>query len=264
MLRGVNMHCSPFIDAAERIVIVGTGESAAFAFEYFSDDSAHEVVAFSAERSFQTADVYCGLPVVPLDELAGAYPPAGYRTFVAVSMTQLNRVRRRLYEAVKTAGYDCVSYISSRAFTMASAVVGENAFIQEHVALQHRARVGDNVFIGSGACIGHSSVIEDDCFVGPGAMVCGLSKVGRSCFVGAQSCIADGLSVAEDCIIGAGAVVLKDTAPRQVWLGNPARPVGRDSFEASREREHALQARATVPREAWSPSATQASAGLSI
>jgi sugar O-acyltransferase (sialic acid O-acetyltransferase NeuD family) len=256
------MHCSPLTDVAERIVIVGTGESAAFAFEYFSYDSGHEVVAFTAERSFHAADKYCGLPVVPLDELVGAYPPAEYRTFVAVSMTQLNRVRRRLYDTVKAAGYDCVSYISSHAFTMASAAVGENAFIQENVALQHRTRVGDNVFIGSGACIGHSSVIEDDCFVGPGVTVCGLSRIGRSCFVGAQSCIADGLSVAEDCIIGAGAVILKDTAPRQVWLGNPARPVGRDSFEASREREHAQQARAPVPREAWSPSTTQTSAGL--
>jgi sugar O-acyltransferase (sialic acid O-acetyltransferase NeuD family) len=256
------MQCSPFAAVAERIVIVGTGESAAVAFEYFSYDSGHEVVAFSAERSFQTTDTYCGLPVVPLDELAGIYPPAEYRTFVAVSMTQLNRVRRRLYDTVKAAGYDCVSYISTHAFAMASAVVGENAFIQEHAALQHRAHVGDNVFIGSATCIGHSSVIEDDCFIGGGVMVCGRSRIGRSCFVGAQSCITDGLSVAEDCIIGAGAVVLKDTAPREVWLGNPARPVGRDSLAASREREHALQAHGAVPRGAWNPSATP-SAGVS-
>jgi sugar O-acyltransferase (sialic acid O-acetyltransferase NeuD family) len=213
---------------SERVVIVGTAETASVAFDFFRYDSPHEVVAFSAESAFMTADVYRGLPVVPFEELAESYPPAEYRAFVAVSMTQLNRVRRRLYDAVKAAGFDCVSYVSSHAFVLPTAEIGENVYVQENASVQPGARIGDNVFIGSGSCVGHSSVIEDDVFTGPDVTICGFVTVGRSSFVGASSCIADSLTVAQDCVIGAGAVVLKDTEPGHVYLGNPARRASRD------------------------------------
>ncbi|MGH3069649.1 MAG: acetyltransferase [Streptosporangiaceae bacterium] len=214
----------------ESVVIVGTGETATLAFEYFRYDSPHEVVAFSAEAPFITSDRFCGLPLVPFEELAKAYPPDDFRAFVSVSLTQLNRVRRRLYDGVKAAGFDCVSYVSSHAFVLPSAVIGENTFVQEHVAVEHGVRVGNNIFLSSGTVVGHSSVVEDDCFTGPHAVICGMCRIGHSSFIGANCCISGEVTVARDCIIGAGANVLSDTDPGQVYIGNPARPTGRDSF----------------------------------
>jgi sugar O-acyltransferase (sialic acid O-acetyltransferase NeuD family) len=216
---------------SERVIIVGTGEHAAIAFEYFSHDSPHEVVAFSAEAHCLTSEMHCGLPVVPLERIAAAYPPDKYRAFVATSPIELNRLRRRLYDTVKAADFSCVSYVSTHAFVLPDVKIGENTFVQENTALQYLTCVGNNVFLGSGACIGHSSVVEDDCYVGPHATVCGNCRIGRSSFIGANSCIAQTVSVAQDCVIGGGAVVLKDTKPRNVYLGNPARPTGQDSFE---------------------------------
>lgn len=211
-------------------MIVGNGENGGIAFEYFTNDSPHEVVAFSAEAPFVTADTYCGLPVVPFDELANTYPSNEYKIYVAVAATHLNRVRRRLYNEVKAMGYSCVSYVSSHAFVVSSVEIGENTFIYENVILQHLSSVGNNVFIGSGTCIGHSSIIEEDCYFGPHATVCGNCRIGRGSFVGANSCVAHSLSVAEDCVIGAGAIIHKDTLPNQVYLGNPARSTGLQSF----------------------------------
>jgi sugar O-acyltransferase (sialic acid O-acetyltransferase NeuD family) len=242
IVQGMNMsrgqplagrHPLQAVSKGERIVIVGTGESGAVACEYFRYDTPHEVVAFSADAHLITSDTYYDVPVVPLGELAKLYPPEEYRTFVAVSMVRLNRVRRRLYDTVKAAGYNCVSYVSSHAFIMPSVEVGENTFVQENVALQPRVHIGDNVFLGSGTCIGHSGTVEDDCFTGPHVTVCGFTRIGRSSFLGAGSCIADELTVGEDNVISAGAVILKSTKPRQVYIGNPARPVGRDSFETA-------------------------------
>jgi len=217
--------------AGQRVVIVGTGEWAAMALEYFHRDSPYEVVAFSAEAPYAEDGSYCGLPVVPLDQLAAEYPPSEYKAFVAVSLTQLSRLRRRLYNTVQAAGFDCVSYVSSDAFVLASAEIGQNVFVFEKATLEFRVRVGDNVFLGCGTCVGHSTVIEDDCWSGPNATVCGWARVGRGCFLGAGSCVIGGVTVGEDCVVGAGAVLLRDTKPRQVYVGNPARPTGRDSFD---------------------------------
>jgi sugar O-acyltransferase (sialic acid O-acetyltransferase NeuD family) len=213
----------------ERVVIVGAGEQGALAYEYFTHDSPHEVVAFSVEPQFLESDTFYGLPVVAFDELASAYPPASVRAFVAVSSTQLNRVRRRLYDAVKEAGYDCLSYVSSSAFVWHNVEIGENTFVFENNVLQHGVRLGDNVILWSGNHVGHQTAIEDDVFVASHAVISGFCTVGRSAYLGVNCTIANDLALAEDCIIGAGAVVVKDTEARQVYVGNPARATGRDS-----------------------------------
>ena len=143
----------------KRVVIIGAGVVGALAFEYFTYDSPHEVVAFSAEREFITTETFCGLPVVPFDKLAVEYPPIEYQAFVAVSAnpTQLNRVRRRLYGAVKAIGYRCASYISSSAFVSPTAQIGENTIVAEGNSLHHMARVGNNVIMLSGIHVGHGA-----------------------------------------------------------------------------------------------------------
>lgn len=222
----------------ERVVIVGAGVVGALALEYFAYDSPHEVVAFSAEREFITTETFCGLPVVPLDQLVMAYPPTEYQVFVAVAasptVTVLNRVRRRLYGAVKAFGYSCASYISSRAaFISPTAEIGENTIVAEGNSLHYKSRVGNNVILLSGVHVGHRSVVEDDCFFSSQVAIAGDSRVGRGSFLGISSSVAFRITVAEDCLIGAGAVIVKDTSPRQVYVGNPARPIGGDSLTSS-------------------------------
>jgi sugar O-acyltransferase (sialic acid O-acetyltransferase NeuD family) len=219
---------------AERVVIVGTGEQAAIAFDYLTHDSPHEVVAFSADAKYLPPGGYCGLPAVPLDLLASAYPPATHRVLVAVSATRLNRLRRRLFDEVTTAGFTCVSYVSSQAFVWPSVPIGANSLVFENCTIQRGASIGDNVVLWSGACVAHNSVIEDDCFLAPHAAVAGFSRVGSGSFLGVNSCVADAVTIGADCVVGAGAVVIADAQSRQVYVGNPARASGRDSFETFR------------------------------
>ena len=96
--------------------------------------------------------------------------------------------------------------------------------------MQHQVRVGDNVVLWSGNHIGHQTVIENDCFIASHVVISGFCTVGRGSYLGVNSSVNDQLSLAEDCVIGAGAVVVENTEPRQVYVGNPARATGRDSF----------------------------------
>ena len=207
-----------------RLVIVGAGEQAAVAFRHFCHDSPYEVVAFSAEAGQLGAGVYHGLPLVCLEDLTRIYPPGRYRAFVAVSGSPLSWDRWRLYATVKSAGYTCASYISSRAFALRNVRIGENTFVHARAALQHMAHIGDNVMVGSGTCIGHSSAVADNCFFGERAAISGFCKIGWGCFLDDNSCVDAGVSVAGECVVRPGAVVLKDTKPQLMYAGNPARP----------------------------------------
>ena len=73
-------------------------------------------------------------------------------------------------------------------------------------------------------------MIEDDVFVASHVVISGFCRVGRWSYLGVNSSVRDGLSLTEDCVIGAGAVVVKPTDSRQVYVGNPGRATGRDSF----------------------------------
>jgi sugar O-acyltransferase (sialic acid O-acetyltransferase NeuD family) len=215
-----------------RLIIIGDGETAQIAYEYFTHDSPCEVVAFSVEKEFLREKELFGLPVVPFEHLETLYDPAEYRVYVAISYTQLNRVRTRLYREAKRKGFLAASYVSSRAFVWRNVTIGDNCFIFEHNVLQHRVRVGNNVVLWSGNHLGHRSVIGDNCYVSSHVVISGYCEIGEYCFLGVNCCLADHVRIAKDCIIGAGAVIIKDTEPGKVYVGNPARPLDKSSYAA--------------------------------
>lgn len=224
-------------EPAQRIVVVGAGENAEIAYEYFTHDSPHEVVAFSVERRYLESDRLYDLPVVPFEDVDERYPPGQHQAFVALSSQQLNRVRTRLFEATKAKGYTCASYVSSRAFCWHNVSIGENTFVFEHNVLQHHVSVGDNVVLWSGNHVGHRTVIEDHAFIASHVVISGYCRVGRSAYMGVNACVNDGVTIGPDAVVGSGAVVTKDLPPRGVYVGSPAKPTGGDSFRTFDVRE---------------------------
>jgi sugar O-acyltransferase (sialic acid O-acetyltransferase NeuD family) len=214
------------------VVIIGAGEQGEIAYEYLTHDSPHVVAGFAVESQYLDGDRFLGLPLVALDDITTTFSPERYRALVAVSSTHLNRVRSRLYHQVKSLGYTCVSYVSSRAFVWHNVEIGENTFVFEDNVLQHRVRLGDNVILWSGNHLGHQTTIGTDTFVASHAVISGFCDIGRSAYLGVNCTIANNLTLGDECVIGAGAVVVRDTEPRQVYVGNPARSNGRDSYAA--------------------------------
>jgi sugar O-acyltransferase (sialic acid O-acetyltransferase NeuD family) len=208
-----------------KIIIVGAGEFAEIAYEYFTHDSPYNVVAFSVEKSFITTNEFLGLPLVPFEELEQLYDPNDFQVFVAVTYNQLNKVRKRLYKEAKLKGFHLVSYVSSQAFVWHNVKIGENCFIFENNVLQYHAEIGNNVIIWSANYVGHRVKIRDHCFITAHVVVSAYSEVGENCFFGVNSSILDNLTIGNDCIIGAGALVLKNTAEGMVYIGNPAKAV---------------------------------------
>ncbi|MDL1898526.1 acetyltransferase [Anaerolineae bacterium CFX7] len=222
-----------------RLVIVGDGETAEIAYEYFTHDSPFEVVAFSVESIYLKRAELFGLPIVPFENLESQFKPSQVQVYVAASSTHLNRVRTRLYRATKAKGYILASYVSSKAFVWHNVEIGENSFIFENNVLQYHVKVGNNVTLWSGNHVGHRTVIHDNVFISSHCVISGFCEIGENCFLGVNSCFNDGVKVARDCVIGSGAVVIRDTEPEKVYVGNPAKLLDKSSFETFKVPEHA-------------------------
>jgi sugar O-acyltransferase (sialic acid O-acetyltransferase NeuD family) len=215
----------------EKLIIVGDGETAEIAYEYFTQDTDYQVAAFSAEKKFIKNKTLYGLPVVPFEDVEKLYSPQNHSAFVAVSFTQLNRLRTRLYQSVKQKGYHICSYISPKAFIGINAQIGENCFILENSCIQREVKVGNNVTFWSGATACHRSVIKDNCFLAAHAAIAGFCIIEEYCFLGMNCCITATTTVAKDTIVGAGAVILHNTEPGKIYVGNPAKPFPKKNAE---------------------------------
>jgi sugar O-acyltransferase (sialic acid O-acetyltransferase NeuD family) len=217
-------------DMGRKLIIIGAGETAEIAYEYFTHDSPHSIAAFAVESAYLSESNLYGLPIVALETLVERYPPDEFGAYVAISFNALNRVRRRLFGIVKGLGFRCESYVSSRAVVWPNTVIGENCFVPESCVIQHHSRLGDDVMLWAAATITHRCVIGNDCFIASGAVINGFTRIGERCFIGANSSIGDRLFIADDSVIGMGAVVTKSIqTPGGVWVGNPARRLARTS-----------------------------------
>jgi sugar O-acyltransferase (sialic acid O-acetyltransferase NeuD family) len=212
------------------VVVFGTGAIASIVHFYLTHDSPCDVVAFTADRTSTTGDDFLGLPVVPFDEVARRYPPEGFSMFIAVGFSRMNKVREARYHQARDAGYELLTYVSSKATTWPGSVIGDNCFIMEDVIVHPFVEIGNDIIIWSGSHIGHGSVIKDHCFVSSRTAISGNVTVEPNCFFGTNSTIRDQVTIARECVIGAGAVILKDTRERGVYVANPARllPTGSD------------------------------------
>jgi sugar O-acyltransferase (sialic acid O-acetyltransferase NeuD family) len=205
-----------------KLVIIGTGETALLAYEYFTKDSEFEVVGFSVNSEYKNSDELFDLPIFNLESLINQTPPSEYYLFVALSSTHLNRDRAKLYIDLKDNGYSFASYVSSKAFVWDNVEIGENCFILENNVLQPFTKVGDNVTLWSGNHIGHRTKICDHVFVTSHCVVSGFCEIGEFSFLGVNCTLADEVKIAKDNFLSMGAVVSKSTEEDGLYKGNPA------------------------------------------
>lgn len=204
----------------KELIIFGTADIAQLAYCYFSNDSDYRVAAFTVDAEYMKVNEFCGLPVVPFEEVINHYPPERYDMFVALSYSNLNQIRKEKYLAANSLGYHLASYISSHATILNEFRIGDNCFILEDNTIQPFVSIRNNVTLWSGNHIGHHSTIHDHCFLASHIVVSGGVEIGEACFIGVNATLRDHIKIGERCVIGAGALILADADPEGVYIGD--------------------------------------------
>jgi sugar O-acyltransferase (sialic acid O-acetyltransferase NeuD family) len=205
-----------------KIVIFGVKDFAELAHYYLEHDSPHEVVAFSVSHDYlPEGAVFRGLPVVAFEEVQDLYPPCEYMFFAPMSPKNMNRDREGIYYAIKGKGYDCISYVSSKA-TVLGNEIGENCFILENNTIQPFTKIGNNVVLWSGNHIGHHGIIHDHVTFTSHVVMSGHCDIGSYSFFGVNSTLRNGLRIAEGTFVAMAAAIVLDTEAWGVYKGNPA------------------------------------------
>ncbi len=212
-----------------KIVIFGEGKIADEAYFYLTNDSEHEVVAFTANQEYIRSEDKLGLPVIPFKEIRQKFSPVDFQMFVALGYQNLNKLRATKYEEAKGKGYKLISYISSKAGNFGNIEIGDNCFILENSSLQPCSKIGNNVTVWSNNIIGHHSTLEDHCYIAGHVSIAGHTTIGKYSFIGVNATIGHELIIGEECLVGAGARITKNAEPKSVYIEPDTNKIRLDS-----------------------------------
>jgi len=201
-----------------KIVVFGEGKYADVAYFYFTNDSPHQIVAFTVDDKFRTKSELFGLPITSFEEVGNKYPPADYKMFIAVGYQNLNKFRAAKCQEAKLKGYELVSYVSSRASNFGDVAIGENCFVLENTSIQPCCQIGNNVTIWSNNVIGHHANIKDHCYIAGNVIIAGKTVIESFCYLGVSSTIGHEIIVGAESFIGAGALITKNVDQKSVYI----------------------------------------------
>lgn len=214
-----------------KIIIFGIQDFAELAHYYLENDSEHEVVAFSVNEDYIPENkIFCGLPIVAFENIEKEYPVTDFKFFAPMSPKKMNRLREQVYYAIKTKGYELISYVSSKA-TLFNNSIGDNCFILENNTIQPFTSIGHNVILWSGNHIGHHSTIKDHIMVTSHVVLSGHCVIENYCTLGVNATIRDGLTIAEGTFVAMAASVIKSTDSWGMYKGNPAQKAEKSTKE---------------------------------
>jgi len=203
---------------SRKLLIFGSAEIAELARFYFDLDSPYQVVAFVVDDEFYLENTFQGLDVVPWSDALKVYPPSDYSMHVALSYRGLNSLRENKFKQCQSAGYELVSYVSSKATIFPDLKLGSNCFILENQNIQPRVTLEDNVMLWSGNHVGHGSTIKEHAYLASHVVISGHVEIGRRCFIGVNATIRDFLLIGDDTFIGMGAIVTRNLPEGSVVL----------------------------------------------
>jgi sugar O-acyltransferase (sialic acid O-acetyltransferase NeuD family) len=216
---------------SKKSVIFGTGTMASLAWYCLTQDSHHSVNAFTVNKAYLKKILHEGLPVLAFEELEKFFPVGSTNVLIAAGYSHMNSAREKLFLQVREKGYEIISYVSSRASIWPDLQINQNTIIFEHSMVQPFSSIGENTIIRCNVCISHHCKIGNHVFIANGVTLGGNVTVGDRSFIGLTAAIRDGIKIAEGTFIGAGSVVLADTEPDGVYVGNPARKLDKKASD---------------------------------
>ena len=96
------------------LIIFGDTPFAERLFKYISIEAKDKVIAFTQEKSFVSRKEIQGVPVVPFEELDEHFNEE-FEIIIGIGYTQMNQLKKRIYNMCKERKYKIETYISTNA-----------------------------------------------------------------------------------------------------------------------------------------------------
>jgi sugar O-acyltransferase (sialic acid O-acetyltransferase NeuD family) len=165
-----------------------------------------------------------GVEVLGDDSLLPKLYEQGIRNaFMAMGSLGHSGLRSKLFETIRSSGFNVISAIHPTAIVSGDAKVGVGTTMMAGSIINPGCSIGDNVIINTGVVVDHDCLIGDHVHLATGARLSGGVTVGKGSHVGVGATIRQAVVIGSNAIVGAGAVVIKNVPDNVTVVGVPAK-----------------------------------------
>lgn len=208
----------------KKVIGLGAGGHAKVVIEILRLVGDYELVGLlDSDRALHGTLVESVAVIGDDDQLVALYDQGIRHAFIGVGSAGDLGPRRRLYEKVRSLGFEVIRAVHPSAVIAASAQLGHGPTVMAGAVINPAARLGDNVIVNTGAIVEHDCVLEDHVHVATGAHLAGTVHVGQGSHIGLGASVRQGIRIGRESVVGAGSVVVDDVPDRVVVVGVPAK-----------------------------------------
>ena len=166
-----------------------------------------------------------GLLYLGTDNDLRSYSPSGVCLANGVGSVRSASNRRRVFESLKTKGYEFAVVVHPSAIIASDVQLEEGVQVMARAVIQPGSHIGINSIVNTGAIVDHDCEIDAHVHVAPGAVLSGNVRLGEEAHIGSGATIIQGMVVGSRSLVGAGAVVVRNVPSDVTVCGVPARIV---------------------------------------
>jgi len=189
-----------------KLILVGGGGHCAACIDVIEQEGKYEIAGI-VDRDTSIKSLM-GYPLLGNDDELATLHSSYSHALITIGQIKSPLVRIRIFEHLKSQGFQLPSIISPRAYVSQHATVGEGTIVMHDALINSRARVGNNCIINTKSLIEHDSSIEDHCHVSTGAIINGGVTIKRGSFVGSNAVTREAVSSQENDFIKAGSLFM--------------------------------------------------------
>jgi UDP-perosamine 4-acetyltransferase len=143
---------------------------------------------------------------------------------VVVAIGQ-NRVRKRVFEALRADGASLATVVHPSAILAPDVRVGQGVVVFAGAIVNVGSSLGENAIVNTGARLDHDNELGAHAHVSPGVATGGEVKIGEGTHLGVGVSVRNQITIGAWSVVGVGAAVVQNLADGVVAYGVPARVV---------------------------------------
>ncbi len=215
----------------KNVIIFGANDLGRLLKYYMEEDrDSRKVVAFTMNKEYIDSTEFCGVPVVPFENIEDEYSNYEYEILIAIGNSKMNEIRKSVYNKIKEKGYTVASFIHSSC-SINSHDIGEGNILLENCLVYPFAKIGSGNLLWDHVLISHDCVVGDFNTFSSYADLCGYVTIGNNGYFGKHCIINEHSIIADYTLVGANAYAKKKTDPYDVVV--PARSVILDNKKST-------------------------------
>ena len=202
-----------------KLLLIGAGGHANSCIDVIEQEEKFEIAGLVGLPD-QVGTKHFGYEVIGTDSELESFLIQFKFALVTVGQVENAKVRIRLYERIKTIGFNVPSIKSKSAYVSNHAIISDGTIIMHNVIVNSGVHIGENCIVNTSSLIEHDVKVSNHCHISTGVTVNGGVRIGSNTFIGSRSVIRENLSIGDNCVIGMGTVLLNDMSSESKAVGS--------------------------------------------